>query len=189
MIRIADRIKPSTEEAIAGLHKLGVKVVMLTGDHKAVAASIARSLKIDEFYAELLPNAKAEVIQRIQQKGERTAMVGDGINDAPALAQADTGIAIGSGTDIAIESADIVLMQSDLREVPAAIALSRATMRIIRENLFWAFIYNVICIPLAAGAFVTLLGWSLNPIFGALAMAFSSVSVVLNALRLRKFQP
>lgn len=189
VIRIADRIKPSTEEAIAGLHKLGVKVVMLTGDHKAVAASIARSLKIDEFYAELLPNAKAEVIQRIQQKGERTAMVGDGINDAPALAQADTGIAIGSGTDIAIESADIVLMQSDLREVPAAIALSRATMRIIRENLFWAFIYNVICIPLAAGAFVTLLGWSLNPIFGALAMAFSSVSVVLNALRLRKFQP
>ena len=189
VIRIADSIKPSTAKATEALHRLGVKVVMLTGDHKAVAASIARTLGIDEYYAELLPNAKAEIIRRLQQKGERVAMVGDGINDAPALAQADTGIAIGSGTDIAMESADIILMQSNLTEVPAAIALSRATMRIIRENLFWAFIYNVVCIPLAAGAFVAFLGWTLNPIFGALAMACSSVSVVLNALRLRTFRP
>lgn len=189
VLRIADRIKPTTAKATQALHRLGVKVVMLTGDHKAVAASIARTLRIDEFYAELLPNAKAEVIRKLQDAGERVAMVGDGINDAPALAQADTGIAIASGTDIAMESADIVLMQSDLCEVPAAIALSRATMRIIRENLFWAFIYNVVCIPLAAGVFVSFLGWTLNPIFGALAMACSSVSVVLNALRLRSFRP
>ncbi len=189
VIRIADSIKPSTAKATGALHRLGLKVVMLTGDHKEVAASIARTLGIDEYYAELLPDAKAEIIRNLQQKGERVAMVGDGINDAPALAQADTGIAIGSGTDIAMESADIILMQSDLAEVPAAIALSRATMRIIRENLFWAFIYNVVCIPLAAGVFVSFLGWTLNPIFGALAMACSSVSVVLNALRLRSFRP
>ena len=188
---IGDRVKPGAAEALRELHELGVKTVMLTGDNAAAAQSLADSLKLDEFHAELLPGDKAGFIRQLQQEngGTVVAMVGDGINDAPALAQADVGIAIGSGTDVAMETADVVLMHAELAGVPAAIRLSRATMRIIRENLFWAFFYNAIGLPLAAGLFYALFdGPRLNPVFGAMAMAASSVSVVLNALRLRRFK-
>ena len=162
---------------------------MLTGDNLPAARAMADELHLASFRAELLPGDKAGIIRELQADGTKViAMVGDGINDAPALAQADVGIAIGSGTDVAMESADVVLMQSGLDEVPAAIELSRATMRIIRENLFWAFFYNAVVIPLAAGAFYALLGWRLSPVVGAAAMAASSVTVVLNALRLRNIR-
>ena len=192
VIGIGDRLKPGAADAVARLKSLGIRSAMLTGDNNAVAQAIAAELKLDEFRAELLPGDKAKALREFQAaaNGGAVAMVGDGINDAPALAQADVGIAIGSGTAIAMEAADVVLMNSDLAEVPAAIRLSRATMRIIRENLFWAFFYNAIGIPLAAGVFYALFdGPILNPVFGALAMAASSVSVVLNALRLRGFRP
>ena len=192
VIGIGDRLKPGAADAVARLKFLGIRSAMLTGDNNAVAQAIAAELKLDEFRAELLPGDKAKALREFQAaaNGGAVAMVGDGINDAPALAQADVGIAIGSGTAIAMEAADVVLMNSDLAEVPAAIRLSRATMRIIRENLFWAFFYNAIGIPLAAGVFYALFdGPILNPVFGALAMAASSVSVVLNALRLRGFRP
>jgi len=161
---------------------------MLTGDNKEAAAAIAGKLHLDSWRAELLPGDKTGVIKELQESGKTVAMVGDGINDAPALAQADVGIAIGSGTDIAMESADMVLMRSDLLEVPTAIALSRATMRNIKENLFWAFFYNVICIPVAAGLLFAFGGPRFSPIWAAAAMAFSSVFVVMNALRLRGFK-
>ena len=161
---------------------------MLTGDHYANAKAMAEKLSLTDFYADLMPDDKLRLLQDMQKEGKCVAMTGDGINDAPALAQADVGIAISSGTDAAIESADIILMRNDLRSVPKALALSRATMRIIKENLFWAFIYNIVCIPLAAGVFYPFTGWSLSPVFASLAMAFSSVSVVTNALRLRKFR-
>ncbi len=185
-IAIGDSLKPGAADVIARLKKLGIKTLMLTGDNTGAARKITEELQLSGFRAELLPEDKADAIKEIQDNGKHlVAMVGDGINDAPALAQADLGIAIGSGTDVAMESADIVLMQNDLAEVTATIKLSRATMRVIRQNLFWAFFYNTVSIPLAAGVFYPLLGWKLSPIVGAAAMAASSVTVVLNALRLR----
>ena len=189
VIGIGDRLKPGAADAVERLNALGIETVMLTGDNLPAARAMADELHLASFRAELLPGDKAGIIRELQAGGTKViAMVGDGINDAPALAQADVGIAIGSGTDVAMESADVVLMQSGLDEVPAAIELSRATMRIIRENLFWAFFYNAVGIPLAAGAFYALLGWRLSPVVGAAAMAASSVTVVLNALRLRSIR-
>ena len=162
---------------------MGIRVVMLTGDNERTARAIGEQAGVDEVIAGVLPDGKEQVIRDLKKKG-RTAMVGDGINDAPALTRADTGIAIGAGTDIAIDAADVVLMKSRLTDVPALIRLSRATLRNIHENLFWAFIYNVIGIPLAAGVWIPLFGWQLNPMFGAAAMSLSSFCVVTNALRL-----
>ena len=189
IICVADRLKPTSVAAIGALHALGLRVVMITGDNSRTAHAIAAQLKIDEVVAEVLPTGKAEVIKRLQQRDERVVFVGDGINDAPALAQADVGIAIGTGTDIAIESADVVLMSGDLRNVPHAIALSKATMRNINQNLFWAFAYNALLIPVAAGALYPAFGVLMSPIFAGAAMALSSVSVLSNALRLKRFRP
>ena len=189
IVAVADPIKPTTPAALEALHKRGLKVAMLTGDAERTAAAIARNLGIDQVIAELMPEAKVAAIKRLQQGGEKVAFVGDGINDAPALAQADVGVAIGTGTDIAIESADVVLMSGDLRNVVNAIALSDATMRNIKQNLFWAFAYNVLLIPVAAGALYPAFGVLLSPVFAALAMAASSVCVVGNALRLKRFAP
>jgi Cu+-exporting ATPase len=186
---IADAVKPSSIEAIQGLKKLGKKLVMLTGDLKPVAESIALEVGIDEVIAEVLPQDKDAVIANLQQQGRKVVMVGDGINDAPSLMRADVGMAIGAGTDIAIEAADIVLLQSDLRQVVYAFALSKSVVINMKTNLFWAFIYNIVAIPLAAGVLFPFSGWLLSPMIAALAMAFSSVSVVLNALRLRRFNP
>ena len=183
MIAVADAIKPDSPEAIRQLKNMGVRVVMFTGDNQRTADAIGRQAGVDEVIAGVLPDGKENVIRQMKKKG-RVAMVGDGINDAPALTRADVGIAIGAGTDVAIDAADVVLMNSKLSDVPAAIRLSRATLRTIHENLFWAFIYNTIGIPLAAGAFIALLGWQLNPMFGAAAMSLSSFCVVSNALRL-----
>ena len=187
---VADAVKDTTPEALAALRAMGLKVVMITGDTRRTAHAVARDLGIDEVIAEVLPTDKAEVVKRLQQGGAvKVAFVGDGINDAPALAQADVGIAIGTGTDVAIEAADVVLMSGDLRNVANAIALSQATIRNIRQNLAWAFGYNILLIPLAAGVLQPGFGISLSPILSGLAMAFSSVSVVTNALRLRRFVP
>lgn len=189
VIAVADVVKPTSAEAISQLKEMHIDVVMLTGDHKKTAQAIQKQLGIDRVVAEVLPQDKEREIRALQEGGHKVAMVGDGINDAPALARADVGIAIGAGTDIAIESADIVLMKSSLLDVVTAIRLSKATIRNIKENLFWAFFYNSIGIPLAAGVFFSLLGWKLNPMFGAAAMSLSSVCVVLNALRLKFFKP
>ena len=162
---------------------MGIHVVMLTGDNERTAKAIGRQAGVDEVIAGVLPDGKESVIRQLKQKG-KVAMVGDGINDAPALTRADIGIAIGAGTDVAIDAADIVLMKSKLSDVPAAVRLSRATLKNIHENLFWAFIYNIIGIPLAAGVWISLFGWQLNPMFGAAAMSLSSFCVVTNALRL-----
>jgi len=186
IIAVADVIKEDSPAAIAELKKMGIRVVMLTGDNERTAKAMAARAGVDEVIAGVLPEGKESVIRSLQKEG-KTAMVGDGINDAPALTRADIGIAIGAGTDIAIDSADIVLMKSDLTDVPAAIRLSRATLKNIRENLFWAFFYNTIGIPLAAGVFIFGLGWTLNPMFGAAAMSLSSFCVVSNALRLNFF--
>ncbi len=183
IIAVADVIREDSPEAVHQLQNMGIRVVMLTGDNERTARAIGRQAGVDEVIAGVLPDGKANVIRSLKQRG-RVAMVGDGINDAPALTEADTGIAIGAGTDVAIDAADVVLMKSRLLDVPAAIRLSRATLRNIHENLFWAFIYNVIGIPLAAGAFIHLFGWQLNPMFGAAAMSLSSFCVVTNALRL-----
>ena len=183
VIAVADTMKEDSPQAIRELKNMGIHVVMLTGDNERTAQAIGRLAGVDEVVAGVLPEGKESVIRSLKAKG-RTAMVGDGINDAPALTRADTGIAIGAGTDIAIDAADVVLMKSELRDVPAAIRLSRATLRNIHENLFWAFFYNVIGIPLAAGVYIHLLGWQLNPMFGAAAMSLSSFCVVTNALRL-----
>ncbi len=188
IVAIADPIKETTPDAIAALHRLGLRVSMVTGDNRRTAEAIARALGIDEIRAEVLPAQKAEIVRAMQMDGKRVAFVGDGINDAPALAQADIGIAIGTGTDIAIESADVVLMSGDLNGVPRAIALSQATIANIRQNLAWAFGYNVLLIPVAAGALYPGFGILMSPVFAGLAMALSSVSVLANALRLRRFR-
>ncbi len=188
VIAVADVIKPDSPQAVRELKNLGVRVVMLTGDNERTAKAIAAQAGVDEVVAGVLPDGKESVIRQLKQQG-RVAMVGDGINDAPALTGADIGIAIGAGTDVAIDAADVVLMKSRLSDVPAAIRMSRATLTNIHENLFWAFIYNVIGIPLAAGAFIHLLGWEMNPMFGAAAMSLSSFCVVSNALRLNFFKP
>lgn len=188
-IAIADTLRPDAADAVAALKADGVRVVMLTGDHEKTAAAIAKQAGIDEFYAEVLPSGKTEVISQLQSQGRVVMMVGDGMNDAPALVQANIGIAMGSGTDVAMESADIVLMRPDLALIRTALRLSAATVRNIKQNLFWAFGYNCLGIPIAMGALYPLFGLLLDPMFGAAAMSFSSVSVLLNALRLRRFSP
>ena len=186
IIAVADPIKESSFKAVEELKKNGIKVMMLTGDNRLIAESIKNKLGIDKAMAEVLPQDKDSEIQKLQDAGEKVIMVGDGINDAPALVRADVGIAIGAGTDIAIESADIVLIKNDLKDVAEAVKISRAVVGNIEQNLFWAFIYNVIGIPLAAGVFYSVLGWKLSPMFADFAMSLSSVTVVTNALRLRK---
>lgn len=189
ILAVADQVKDTSAEAIRELEKMGLSVVMLTGDHEKTAKAIQKQLGITRVVAEVLPQDKEQEVRRLQEEGHKVAMVGDGINDAPALARADVGIAIGAGTDVAIESADIVLMKSDLLDAAAAIQLSRAVIRNIKENLFWAFGYNAIGIPLAIGLFYPILHWQMNPMFGSAAMSFSSVLVVSNALRLKGFKP
>ena len=187
MIAVADVIKEDSPRAVRELRNMGIHVVMLTGDNRRTAEAIGAQAGVDEVVADVLPDGKENVIRELQKFG-KVAMVGDGINDAPALTRADMGIAIGAGTDVAIDAADVVLMKSRLSDVPAAIRLSRAALRNIHENLFWAFIYNVIGIPLAAGVWIPLFGWKLNPMFGAAAMSLSSFCVVTNALRLNLFK-
>ena len=186
-VAVADTIKEDGAAAIAELHKMGLEVIMLTGDNQRTADAVGKATGVDRVIAGVMPDGKEKVVRELSEQG-KTIMVGDGINDAPALTRADTGIAIGAGTDIAIDAADIVLVKSRLGDVPAAIKLSRATLRNIKENLFWAFIYNVIGIPVAAGVFINLFGWQLNPMFAAAAMSLSSFCVVTNALRLNFFK-
>ena len=188
VVAVADTPKPTSRDAVSAFRSLGIDVIMLTGDNRRTADAIGRELGVTEVMAEVLPQDKERKIAALQSQGKKVAMVGDGINDAPALARADVGLAIGAGTDVAIESADIVLMKSDLLDAAAAVELSRSTIRNIKENLFWAFFYNALGIPLAAGVFFPLLGWQLNPMFAAAAMSLSSVCVVSNALRLRFFK-
>lgn len=188
VIAVADTVKPTSKAAVGRLRELGLNVVMLTGDNKRTASFIAREVGVTDVVAEVLPADKERQVRLLQEQGKKVAMVGDGINDAPALARADVGLAIGAGADVAIESADVVLMKSDLTDAVTAVCLSKAVIRNIRQNLFWAFIYNIIGIPLAAGAFFPVLGWQLNPMFAAAAMSLSSVCVVSNALRLRFFK-
>ena len=185
LIGVADRIKPTTAEAIRALHADGLRIVMLTGDNRATADAVGRAVGIDAIEAEVLPDQKAAVVARLQQEGRTVAMAGDGINDAPALAKADVGIAMGTGTDVAMESAGVTLVQGDLRGLVRARQLSRATMRNIRQNLFFAFVYNVVGVPIAAGLLYPWFGLLLSPMLASAAMTLSSVSVIGNALRLR----
>jgi len=189
IIAVADTLKDHSKQAIEILHKLGKKTAMITGDNKRTAKAIAEQLGIDYVLAGVLPEEKAKEIKKLQNQGKIVAMVGDGINDAPALAQADLGIALGSGTDVAMETGEIVLIKDDLRDVVRAIDLSKYTLRKIRQNLFWAFFYNSVGIPIAAGVLYPFTGWLLSPIFAAVAMAFSSVSVVSNSLLMKLYKP
>jgi Cu+-exporting ATPase len=186
LVGIADPLKPTSAEAVQQLNELGLRVVMLTGDDTRTAAAVARTVGIERVVAEVLPEQKLNEVSRMQAEGRVVAMVGDGLNDAPALAQSDVGIAMASGTDVALDTGAVTLMRNDLSGVPRAIQLARRTMRVIRQNLFWAFVYNVIGIPVAAGALYPLFGIQLTPALAAAAMAVSSVSVVTNSLRLRK---
>jgi len=186
LLGVADPIKSSAAEAIRALHDEGVKVVMLTGDNRTTADAVAQSVGIDSVEADVLPDQKAAAVKRLQSRGERVAMAGDGINDAPALALADVGIAMGTGTDVAMESAGVTLVKGDLRGIVRARRLSRAAMRNIRQNLFFAFVYNTLGVPVAAGVLYPLFGVLLSPMIASAAMTFSSVSVIANALRLRR---
>jgi Cu+-exporting ATPase len=187
-IVVADPIKDSTPDAIRALHDEGIRIVMVTGDSRTTADAVAKKLGIDEVIAEVLPDQKVEVIKRLQSEGRKVAMAGDGINDAPALAQAEVGIAMGTGTDVAMESADVTLVKGDLRGIVRARRLSDATIRNIRQNLFFAFIYNALGVPIAAGVLYPFFGLLLSPMIAAAAMSFSSVSVIANALRLRRVE-
>ncbi len=187
VVSVADSVKPGSAEAVRALEDLGLDVAMLTGDRRGTAEAVARIVGIRDVRAELLPSGKVDEVRRLQESGRRVAMVGDGINDAPALAQADLGVAIGTGTDVAIDASDVTLVRGDLKGVVTAIQLSRATMRTIKQNLFWAFVYNIIGIPIAAGALFPFTGWLLSPVIASAAMSLSSVSVVANSLRLRRF--
>jgi Cu+-exporting ATPase len=188
VIAAADTLKPRANQTVDALKQMGLKILLLSGDNQKTATTVAESIGIEEVLAEVLPGDKAQKVTDLQAAGEVVAMVGDGINDAPALAAADVGIALGTGADVALEAADLTLIRDDLDLIPQAIKLSRRMMRIIRQNLFWALCYNIIAIPVAAGAFYPLWGWTLNPALAAAAMAMSSVSVVTNSLRLRRFK-
>lgn len=182
---VGDQIKSEAKEAIEKLHRLGVRIIMATGDHEGAAKAVAKELGIDRYVAQILPQDKLALVKELQSRGDVVAMAGDGVNDAPALAQADVGVAMATGSDVSIETSDITLLKGDIRKIAQAIELSKATMRTIRQNLFWAFIYNIVGIPLASGVFYPIFGWLLSPVFAGFAMAMSSVSVVLNSLRLK----